>query len=278
MPSTLSPGGSGVLAICTLCSCTARLSFSAGLYASSFTAEIHAIQCALLWALEHLSSCSFTSVILFSDSLSSLTVLSQPPPILLTSTLFDIFSLLERLSHICRIHLQWVPGHAGLEGNEAADELAAIGSSLSPTTPLPLTAATHYFKSSIFSSWRDQVRCSFYDGRIPTVNREERSLSRVARTELSRLRCNGHSLLLNSYLFRLGRVDTPICSKCGEDTTSAPLHELFQCPALFFRQRSFFGPEADQNFFSLLWGNPKKVAELLRIGGSSTPPSTGAAG
>ena len=40
-------------------------------------------------------------------------------------------------------------------------------------------------------------------------------LSRHARCVLSRLRCNGHSLLLSSYLFKIGRIKNPSCSACG---------------------------------------------------------------
>ena len=36
-----------------------------------------------------------------------------------------------------------------------------------------------------------------------------------ARWVLSRLRCNGHSLLLGSYLSRIGRIENPSCSACG---------------------------------------------------------------
>ena len=32
---------------------------------------------------------------------------------------------------------------------------------------------------------------------------------------LSRLRCNGHSLLLDSYLSRIGRIENPCCGACG---------------------------------------------------------------
>ena len=35
---------------------------------------------------------------------------------------------------------------------------------------------------------------------------------------LSRLRCNGHSLLLGSYLFRIDRIENPSCSACGHSS------------------------------------------------------------
>ena len=40
-------------------------------------------------------------------------------------------------------------------------------------------------------------------------------LLRRARWVLSRLRCNGHSLLLSSYLTRIGRIENPSWNACG---------------------------------------------------------------
>ena len=63
-------------------------------------------------------------------------------------------------------------------------------------------------------------------------------LPRHARS-LSRLRCNGHSLLLGSYLFRIGRIENPSCSACGhssQDTSPLILH----CPATNSLRRSLF--------------------------------------
>ena len=44
---------------------------------------------------------------------------------------------------------------------------------------------------------------------------------------LSRPCCNGHSLLLGSYLSRIGRIENPSCSACGhssQDTSHLILH------------------------------------------------------
>ena len=40
-------------------------------------------------------------------------------------------------------------------------------------------------------------------------------LPRHARCVLSPLHCNGHRLLLGSYLSRIGRIENPSCSACG---------------------------------------------------------------
>ena len=48
-------------------------------------------------------------------------------------------------------------------------------------------------------------------------------LHRHARCVFSRLRCNGHSLLLSSYVSRIGRTENPFCSACGHSRPRIPL-------------------------------------------------------
>ena len=55
-------------------------------------------------------------------------------------------------------------------------------------------------------------------------------LPRHARCVLSRFRCNGHSLLLGSYLSRIGRIENPSCSACGHSSQDAS-HFTLHCPA-----------------------------------------------
>ena len=51
-------------------------------------------------------------------------------------------------------------------------------------------------------------------------------LLRHARCVLSRLRCNGHSLLLSCYLPRIGRIENPSCSACGHLSSQSALSQL----------------------------------------------------
>ena len=45
---------------------------------------------------------------------------------------------------------------------------------------------------------------------------------------------------LRDHLFRIGRVDDPICSKCGEGPET-PLHVFESCPALMALKQQVFG-------------------------------------
>ena len=62
-------------------------------------------------------------------------------------------------------------------------------------------------------------------------------LPRHARCVLSRLRCNGHSLLLGSYLSRIGRIENPSCSACGHSSQDIS-HLILHCPATDSLRRS----------------------------------------
>ena len=73
------------------------------------------------------------SVTLFSDSRSVLTTLSAPLPYLIPKSLTDTQSL-NSLSDSKVVHLQWIPGHSSLPGNNLDDSFAKVGSTHNPFT------------------------------------------------------------------------------------------------------------------------------------------------
>ena len=85
---------------------------------------------------------------------------------------------------------------------KAADKLARQGALLVPSTiPCSLSRLIFRIHSSLFSDWRRTASSKFFDTQVPSIFTEELVLSRQARCVLSRLHCNGHSLLSSSYLF-----------------------------------------------------------------------------
>ena len=100
-----------------------------------------------------------------------------------------------------------------------ADELARPGSLLAPSAiPCSLSSLTSRINSRLISDWRRTVSSKFFDTQVPSIFTEELVLPRHARCVLSRLRCNGHSLLLGSYLSRIGRIENPSCSAGGHSS------------------------------------------------------------
>ena len=91
----------------------------------------------------------------------------------------------------------------------------------------PLYSLSSY---SLFSDWRRSVSSKFFDTQVPSISTEELVLPRHVCCVLSRLICNGHSLLLGSYLSRIGRIENPSCSACGHSSQDTS-HLILHCPA-----------------------------------------------
>ena len=154
VPSLFGPGGAGVYATCSKCNTSHSLSFSFGPIASSFTAETFALKQGLAWCTSHLMTCKFQSVLFLTHSQSALSILSSAPTYLLPESVWNVWSLASSLSNNTTLSFQWVPGHAGLPGNEKADLLAKTGASLPtdaiPSSLLPVIAKVRY---SQYRNW-----------------------------------------------------------------------------------------------------------------------------
>ena len=267
VPSLFGPGGAGVYATCSKCNTSHSLSFSSGPIASSFTAETFALKQGLAWCTSHLMTCKFQSVLFLIDSQSALSILSSAPSYLLPESLCNVWSLASSLSNNTTSSFQWVPGHAGLPGNEKADLLAKTGASL-PTDaiPCPLLPVIAKVRYSQYRNWRRHISHSHLNFQVPEVFSEELLLFRSIRSELSRLRCHGHSLLLSSYLHRISRKENSDCSACGHPLQDLN-HLLLDCPASEPLRKSIFGSSLS---ILDLWSRPWGVARLLGLRG--VPP------
>ena len=269
VPGGLGQGGAGIHIKCSKCVTATSLSFSTGLWATSYSAETFAILHALEWGISHSTACNFESITLFSDSLSVLSTLSAPLPYLTPKSLSNTQSLLNSLSQSKVVHLQWIPSHSSLSGNDLADSLAKARASLDPSNiSVSLAPLISSQRQSLYTSWRRSVQSGLFQHQIPSVSPEELTLPRSARCALSRLRCNGHSTLLNSYLHRVGRAETSSCSNCGFEPQDLS-HLVLDCPVLDHLRRAIFG-----HTLSILdlWSRPWEIARLLGLRGVDPRP------
>lgn len=155
-----------------------------------------------------------------------------------------------RINRSTQITLTWVPGHEGIEGNEAADEEAkkAItdGSSTAATLPpwtkdtLPqnISALRQELKLAARKSAHDKWKSSAWYDRTRPIDETMPSnkylqitdeLTRAEAAALIQLR-TGH-IGLNKHLNRINRADAPWCPHCGEGNAENITHLLHICPA-----------------------------------------------
>ena len=124
----------------------------------------------------------------------------------------------------------------------------------------PLISRIH---SRLISDWRRTVSFKFFDTQVPSISTEELVLPRHVRCVLSRPRCNGHSLLISSYLSRIGRIESPFCSACGH-SSQVTSHFFLHCPATDSLRRSLL---CDSLSLYDLWSRPWGVVWLLGLHG-----------
>ena len=101
-----------------------RQSFHLGTNATVYQCELFALNTSAHWATNTISEPG--TITFFSDSQAAILAVTH---LLVTSNLvLDTINLLNKLGQTHTVNVRWVPGHAGIPGNERADELAREGS------------------------------------------------------------------------------------------------------------------------------------------------------
>ena len=130
------------------------------------------------------------------------------------------------------------------------------------------TAVESRIHSRLFSNWKRTVSSKFFDTQVPLISTEKLVLPRHACCVLFHLRYNGHSLLLGSYLSRIGRIKNSSCRACRRSSQDTS-HLIPHCPATNSWRRLLFGSSLS---LCNLCSRPWKVAQLLGLHGFAPCP------
>lgn len=228
-------------------------------------------------ALEYISSQKHGKWIVFTDSLSSLQLLSNDVKSYRETT-DTIKQQLKSLNISKIVLLHWIRGHSGIKGNEVADRVANLGHNLMKSTLFPLhkEEISNILLKNMRKHWQE---CWIEDMLITGKGKHLGKLrdnvlsqtpvdtgSRIADVAIFRLRI-GHAAV-KQYLHRIKRSDTPYCNECGENETIE--HYLLECK-LYESQRN--------NFLWKIMTILKKLPDItlkLILGGENYQPSANA--
>ena len=207
---------------------TTTAPFSVGVCASSYRAEMAAILFALRLLCDHMLDGD--SVALLTDSQSAVRKLCSGASAATEEFEFDVWTALRTLTleRGCRVTVQFVPGHAGLEGNELADAAANAGRVLPlRDSRLSFICAKSLIRSQTSTLTMDPPELPpYWDPVCEVFVRPRLSHPRITRageTLMSLIRVEWHPLLRSLSSTAAGHRTK--CLACGRLTT---LHHLFR--------------------------------------------------
>ena len=207
---------------------TTTAPFSVGVCASSYRAEMAAILFALRLLCDHMLDGD--SVALLTDSQSAVRKLCSGASAATEEFEFDVWTALRTLTleRGCRVTVQFVPGHAGLEGNELADAAANAGRVLPlQDSRLSFICAKSLIRSQTSTLTMDPPELPpYWDPVCEVFVRPRLSHPRITRageTLMSLIRVEWHPLLRSLSSTAAGHRTK--CLACGRLTT---LHHLFR--------------------------------------------------
>ncbi|KAI5644946.1 RNase H domain-containing protein [Phthorimaea operculella] len=179
---------------------------------------------------------------ILSDSMAVLMALESNT--MSSSLIYGSHLALQTIATNNKVTLQWIKGHSGSLGNDAADELARRGSEVevagpTPYLPIPFnqirTWIRHQTQTQHNARWASITTCRQSKEAVPALSpRLTKRLLSLQRTDLRIMvdMLTGHCQL-NKHLFTINATDSPMCSVWGclnaEETAS---HVILACEGL----------------------------------------------
>lgn len=240
----------------------------AGAVCSSLRAELTAIKEALavIANLDAGERQQTRRVRLLTDSLSGLQLLRRGPENQTSALATEVWRLIHELEdggHT--LVFQWVPGHAGVDGNEAADRLAAEAATEDQTqVTVDLASARGAIRRHAIEMARTRARDRHP---FPAATPGHDDLTRWESVTVAQLR-TGFSPLTRDTLLKLELAGDDLCPACTEPDSIE--HLLTDCPA-YTRTRGRLWGYAPT--LQTIFEEPaEKIVEFLRKVGRTDPP------
>ena len=150
------------------------------------------------------------------------------------------------------VGLYWVPGHAGVQGNEIADSLVRDGSVEWFVGPEPFLEVSRQSIRRKMKCWMEKQHLVLWHGPCSTQRQAQELISgpdlatgvrllSFNRTQFSAVigLVTGHNTLRRR-LYMMGLSNNPTCRKCGtEEETS--IHILCECEAFASLRHTYLG-------------------------------------
>ena len=209
-----------------------QLSFRLPDIYSIFSAEVFGI----LLATKYIQREKIKKSIICTDSRAALTALlsfkASPHPFIL-----NIQNIINQIRNTSEVIFLWIPGHAGIQGNEAADKLAKNGLQLPlrKDYPSPIQDIFNHLHSKLQElrqfDWNNNPHYYLYPIKpiVKHFNTSQQD-SRIKERTLARLRI-GHTQATHLHIIQ--RLPPPTCEHCRNERLTIK-HFLIDC--LHFQQ------------------------------------------
>ncbi|XP_029054748.2 uncharacterized protein LOC114882034 [Osmia bicornis bicornis] len=224
-----------------------EMTLKLGHHVTVFQAEVFAIWACAKYNLERAHSGKY--ICICSDSLAALRALHKVE--IGSKLVKDCALTLRQLSLNNRVKLLWVPGHAGIPGNERANELARLGATGSqPCHEYPIAVSTYTLKD-LAKDWLNQEFTRLWhnaNGMRHTRALLEGPSQKLGDTLIHLDRAQLRVLLglvtghwyTRKHLARMGLTEEWTCPRCEEEDET-PLHVLLRCRELRALRGSILG-------------------------------------
>ena len=247
-----------------------RTSLPCGRYCSNYTAEIKAIDKAITILHSNFTEIapSPDDIVIFTDSLSALQDLenlSQKTNTEITELATKIDALLGDFN--IHLTLQWIPGHIGIQGNEAADKLAREGASKEqPDNPLDMQTTKQILRNNSKEEWMNRWatgttgRSVYKEMSNPKKNDSINQLCRANQSTIFQWRTT-HTRV-NFHLNRLNPEHAPHCRNCNAPYETVK-HILLECTKLQLLRKQYLPPQP--SIQNTLYGTCSQMNQTCRF-------------